>query len=91
MESERGRGTGRALYEPLLRELRALGYVHAFAGITLPNDASIALHRALGFVPVGVFRKVGFKQDLWHDVQWWQLPLGELHRQPREPQPWSGA
>lgn len=68
-------GIGRALYGALLPLLRDLGYRQAFAGITLPNDASVGLHEALGFTPVGVFRNVGYKLDAWHDVGWWQLEL----------------
>jgi L-amino acid N-acyltransferase YncA len=88
-ESERGRGTGRALYERLFPEVRALGYVRVFAGITLPNDASVGLHRGLGFVPVGVFRGIGFKRGAWHDVGWWQLTLAEPTADPAEPRPWT--
>jgi phosphinothricin acetyltransferase len=51
------------------------GYCNAYAGITLPNDASVALHRRTGFAPVGVFRSVGRKFGRWHDVSWWHLPL----------------
>src|SRR5262245_9737754 len=42
----RGRGVGRALYERLLEILRQQGFVNAYAGVTEPNPASIALHRA---------------------------------------------
>ena len=66
------RGHGRALYEALLVELKRIGKHAAFAGITLPNNASVGLHEAVGFSPVGVFREVGFKFDRWHDVGWWQ-------------------
>ena len=72
---ERGAGTGRALYERLLPELRDLGYVTAFAGIALPNPGSVGLHASLGFEPVGTYRRVGFKFDAWHDVAWAQLML----------------
>lgn len=84
-EDERGRGTGRALYDVLLPALRDLGHVRAMAGITLPNPASVALHEAVGFVPVGVFEAVGFKHGAWHDVGWWQLALAEPPVRPREP------
>lgn len=67
-EQERGRGTGRRLYERLLSELRGLGYVSVFAGIALPNDASVGLHEAVGFLPIGTFQQVGFKHGHWHDV-----------------------
>lgn len=68
-------GIGWALYGELLPLLRELGYCQAFAGITLPNDASVGLHQALGFTPVGVFRNVGYKLGAWRDVGWWQLEL----------------
>lgn len=87
-EAARGRGVGRALYERLLPEVRGLGYVSAFAGIALPNAASIGLHEALGFTPVGVYRNVGFKQGEWRDVGWWQLALCEPPAEPAEPRGW---
>ena len=86
---ERGAGTGRALYRRLLAELPPLGYVTAFAGIALPNDASVGLHTGLGFTPVGVYRAAGFKAGRWHDVGWWQLPLGPPPEEPAEPRSWS--
>jgi phosphinothricin acetyltransferase len=71
----RGQGVGRALYERLLAILVEKGYCTAYAGIALPNDASVRFHEALGFTPVGVFRRAGWKFDRWHDVSWWQRPL----------------
>ena len=68
----RGKGVGRMLYESLFVSLRSHDFHNAYAGITLPNDASVALHKSLGFEPVGIFREVGFKYDSWHDVSWWQ-------------------
>lgn len=67
-----GNGFGKQLYQALFPALDALGFHNAYAGITLPNPASIALHQAVGFEPVGVFREIGYKQDAWHDVSWWQ-------------------
>jgi phosphinothricin acetyltransferase len=80
----RGRGVGRALYEKLFEHLVQLGYFQAFAGITLPNAASVGLHEALGFQPIGVYRNVGFKMGAWHDVGWWQRGLQPL-APPSEP------
>jgi L-amino acid N-acyltransferase YncA len=71
----RGRGVGRALYERLISILTAKGYCTAYAGITLPNESSVGFHQALGFSPVGVFRRAGRKFGAWHDVSWWQRPL----------------
>jgi L-amino acid N-acyltransferase YncA len=68
-------GAGRALYEALLERLAARGFRMAVAGMTLPNDASAGLHRALGFEPVGTFRRIGYKHGAWHDVAWTQRPL----------------
>ncbi|MFM5947698.1 MAG: arsinothricin resistance N-acetyltransferase ArsN1 family B [Novosphingobium sp.] len=68
-------GVGRALYERLLPELAAKGLHAAFAGIALPNPGSIALHEAVGFTPVGIYREVGWKCGGWRDVGWWQRLL----------------
>jgi L-amino acid N-acyltransferase YncA len=68
-------GGGRLLYAELLRRLTERGFRQAFAGIAQPNDASNALHRAMGFRPVGRYRHVGWKLGAWHDVEWWQLDL----------------
>jgi L-amino acid N-acyltransferase YncA len=73
--SRQGRGVGRALYSALFEELRARGFRIACAGITLPNEASVALHEHLGFEPVGVYRSIGWKAGEWQDVGWWQLAL----------------
>lgn len=74
-EGERGRGIGRALYEALLARLRERGFRMACAGITLPNEASVALHESLGFEQVGLNPEIGWKGGAWRDVGWWQLEL----------------
>ncbi|WP_395701913.1 arsinothricin resistance N-acetyltransferase ArsN1 family B [Aquabacterium sp.] len=71
----RGQGVGRRLYGRLFELLAELGYCQAFAGIALPNAASVGLHEAVGFQRIGVYRAVGFKFGAWHDVGWWQRPL----------------
>src|SRR4051794_7774295 len=78
-------GGGRALYEALLPRLAARGYRTALAGMTLPNDASVGLHRALGFEPVGTYRRVGYKHGAWHDVAWAQIMLARGDEPPSEP------
>jgi L-amino acid N-acyltransferase YncA len=72
----RRRGVGRALYSRLLADLTGFGYRLALAGVTLPNPASVALHEAMGFEAVGVYRGVGYKLRAWHDVGWWQRAIG---------------
>ncbi len=69
------RGVGRSLYEGLFEGLRRQGFRVACAGITLPNEASVALHERLGFAPVGTYRGIGWKEGAWRDVGWWQLDL----------------
>ena len=81
-EGRRRGGVGRALYASLFALLRLQGFCAAHAGITLPNPASVGIHESLGFAPVGVYRKVGFKAGAWHDVGWWQLELRERRGEP---------
>jgi phosphinothricin acetyltransferase len=81
----RRRGVGRALYETLFHLLRAQGFVNAYAGIALPNDASVGLHESLGFTPIGTYPHVGYKQGAWHDVGWWGLTLHALPDAPHLP------
>jgi L-amino acid N-acyltransferase YncA len=70
-------GIGSALYRRLLEDLTAGGYCTALAGITAPNEASIGMHRSVGFELIGVFRHIGWKFDRWHDVAWMQRTLRE--------------
>jgi phosphinothricin acetyltransferase len=79
------RGAGAALYRALFALLRLQGFYVAHAGITLPNAASVGLHEALGFRPVGVYPAVGWKLGAWHDVGWWHLPLQERPATPAPP------
>lgn len=83
-----GAGIGRALYAELLARLRAQGLRSACAGITLPNDASVGLHLAMGFEVVGTYRSIGWKHGAWRDVCWLQLDLApEIASPPPEPLP----
>jgi len=90
--SHHGRGIGRRLYNELFERLRAQGFRIACAGIALPNDASVGLHEAMGFQPVGVYRRIGWKLGAWHDVGWWQLELAAMSTEkPTEPTASVGA
>lgn len=81
------RGVANALYTSLFQCLRIQGYRTAVAGIALPNAASVALHKGLGFRSVGVFHHVGYKLGAWHDVAWWELSLQELPDPTPAPRP----
>jgi len=85
---ERGRrrtGGGRALYHGLFDRLAERGFRTAVAGMALPNDASVGLHRALGFEPVGTYRRIGWKHGAWHDVSWMQRTIAAGQDPPAEP------
>jgi phosphinothricin acetyltransferase len=77
-------GAGRQLYTALFDRLTARGFRTAVAGMTLPNEASVGLHRAMGFEPVGTFRDIGYKFAGWHDVFWTQRPLATTEGPPPE-------
>jgi L-amino acid N-acyltransferase YncA len=85
-----GRGVGRALYSELLPTLRHQRFVNAYAGVGLPNDASIGLHKSIGMSLIGVYEKVGWKFDRWVDVAWYGMRLtdrGDDGSPPPEPIP----
>ncbi len=84
-ESARRLGIGRALYTSLFKILQLQGYYNAYAGITLPNKASVRLHEAMGFQLAGMYANVGFKAGAWHDVAWLVLALQEELTNPTPP------
>jgi L-amino acid N-acyltransferase YncA len=70
------RGLGRALYTPLLELIARQGYRIALAAVRVPNPGSVSLHTALGFEPVGTFRRIGWTAGAWQDVMWLSKALG---------------
>ena len=94
-DSAHRRGIGTLLYRALLPVLEAQGFAQAIAAITLPNEASVRLHEALGFRQVGTYERVGFKFREWRSVGLWQRQLLPLSTRPEEPRPvsavWSGG
>jgi L-amino acid N-acyltransferase YncA len=80
-------GVGRALYTSLFAVLALQGFRNVYAGITLPNPASVGLHEALGFTRVGVYHAIGYKLGAWHDVMWLERALGPHAAAPAEPTP----
>jgi phosphinothricin acetyltransferase len=85
------RGIGSLLYRPLLALLEAQGFTQAIGAITIPNEASVRLHEALGFARAGTYEKVGFKLGEWRSVGLWQRPLAAMAARPEEPKPVSGV
>lgn len=88
-EPSRRTGAARALYESLFATLVRQGYAAAFAGIALPNDASVGFHQSMGFETVGIYRRVGFKKGSWRDVSWWSRTLQVFDQTPPAPLPFS--
>lgn len=72
-----GNGIGSLLYEELIRQLKHKNYHAAIGGISLPNEASAALHEKFGFKKIGQFKEVGYKLDTWIDVGYWELILNK--------------
>jgi len=84
-----GRGIGRGLLTALLGLLERQGFTAAIGAIALPNEHSVRLHEALGFVPSGTYRGVGFKLGEWVDVGLWQKDLAPRESSPAEPLPFE--
>lgn len=80
-------GVARSLYTSLFATLVVQGFRNAYAGITLPNEASVGLHTAMGFTPVGVYHGIGYKHGKWHDVVWLERVLAPRDVSPRAPRP----
>ena len=73
--SAAGKGTGLALYETLFAALEGQNVHRAYAGISLPNEPSIALHEKLGFTLIGIYNEVGFKLGKYWDVAWYEKKI----------------
>jgi phosphinothricin acetyltransferase len=70
-----GRGIGTALYDALFASIAGEDVHRMYAGVTLPNDASLALHERFGFEVVGTYSEVGRKFGRYHDVVWLERAL----------------
>ncbi|CAL8972341.1 L-methionine sulfoximine/L-methionine sulfone acetyltransferase [Propionicimonas sp. T2.31MG-18] len=73
--ADQGRGIGRALLEAVVAAARANGVHALIGGLSADNEASVGLHRSLGFVEVGRLPQVGRKFDRWLDLVLVQLIL----------------
>jgi phosphinothricin acetyltransferase len=70
-----GQGLGTQLYDALFAALAEEDVHRAYAGITVPNPASVALHERFGFKRIGVFSEQGRKFDKYWDVAWYEKDL----------------
>ncbi|MDR1031127.1 MAG: GNAT family N-acetyltransferase [Treponema sp.] len=74
-QSHEGQGLGTSLLTRLLEEVKKTNIHAVVAGITLPNERSIALHERMGFTKIAQFKEIGFKLNQWLDVGYWELLL----------------
>lgn len=80
--ARKGNGLGRMLCTAMLDLLTEQGIRNVFSLITVPNEASIGLHEALGFTLMGIQQQAGFKCGAWHDVAWFQKRIGAFSGTP---------
>jgi L-amino acid N-acyltransferase YncA len=78
-------GIAKALYDSLFAILKHQGYCNVYAGITLPNDKSVAFHKKFGFNWLADYKNIGYKLDRWHTVSWWQMQLNDYMEVPASP------
>ena len=72
-----GGGVGSRLYEALFATLAEEDVHRAYAGVTLPNEASVAIHRKFGFEQAALYKEVGRKFDRYWDVMWFEKAVGK--------------
>lgn len=73
---QKGKGIGSILYRELIDQLTGLGVHTIIGGIAQSNPASTKLHEKFKFEKVATFKEVGFKQEQWLDISYWQLIIG---------------
>lgn len=80
-----GRGIGKKLYQLLFQVLKLQGFRNVYAGITMPNEASINLHEKCGFKHFATYENIGYKLGKWHTVKWWKLQINNYDLNPPPP------
>ena len=83
------RGWGSVLFWALIDLLALQGVRNAYSLITVPNEASLALHEKLGFTLMGVQKEAGYKLGAWHDVAWLRMAIGDFSAAPEPRMPLS--
>lgn len=86
-DSPRRQGIATALYKEFMDQLRQWNYQYVFGVLVDTNEASIALHEALGFENVGHFTNVGYKKGQWLGIIWMQKYIGDPNKEVQEPKP----
>ena len=81
----KGKGIGKELYKLLFEILKLQGFRNVYAGITLPNNASIYIHERCGFKHFATYENIGYKFGNWHSVGWWKFQINDYHLQPPPP------
>lgn len=81
----KGRGIGKKLYRLLFEVLKLQGFRNVYAGIALPNDASVNLHTKCGFTQFATYENIGYKLGSWHTVGWWKLQINSYDLNPPPP------
>ena len=79
------RGIAKTLYDVLFKILKHQGFINVYAGITWPNEKSVAFHESYGFQKLGEYKNIGYKLGKWHTVGWWELQLNDYTNNPSEP------
>ncbi|MGH2647624.1 MAG: GNAT family N-acetyltransferase [Ginsengibacter sp.] len=85
------RGIAKALYTTLFKILQFQGCRNVYAGITLPNDKSVAFHKRFGFTWLADYKNIGYKLDKWNTVSWWELQLNDYNDNPAAPIKFPGV
>jgi phosphinothricin acetyltransferase len=81
----KGKGIGKELYYLLFQILKLQGFRNVYAGITLPNEASVHLHEKCGFKKFASYENIGNKFAKWHTVGWWKLQINDYDLNPPPP------
>lgn len=88
-DAPRRQGIATTLYTRFMEALKQHGYKHVYAVIVDTNEASIELHKALGFETVGHFKDAGYKMGKWRGIVWMKKSLDESNGEPMEPVPFQ--
>lgn len=81
----KGKGIGKELYQLLFQILKLQGFRNVYAGISLPNEASVHIHEKCGFKHFATYENIGYKFGNWHTVGWWKLQINDYDLQPPPP------